>query len=96
MPHPKTRGERRAANDRQQAARTRYYRRANAYLAKLMPYHCMGGVTPDAEAISQAQGRRMRDLRAPCSCIICGNARKHRGPPIQERRLTDAENTEEV
>ena len=25
--------------------------------------------------------------RHPCSCLFCGNARRHSGPPMQERRL---------
>lgn len=84
-PHPKTRGERRAAATRRQAAATRYYRRVNAHLAELMPYHCAGGIVPDAEAISQQEGRKYRDIRKPCSCPFC-KGYVTRTPTIQERR----------
>ena len=85
-PHPASRGDRRAAADRRQAARTRFYRRTLAYLSALMPYHCAGGVVPDAEAIIQEEGRKHRDHRKPCSCVFCSSGRRYCGPTIQERR----------
>jgi hypothetical protein len=33
---------------------------------------------------------RVVNTKKPCSCIMCGNARKHSGPPRQERRFAMA------
>jgi len=37
--------------------------------------------------VREALVRRPRRDRTPCSCYRCGNARRHSGPPLQERRL---------
>ena len=67
----RTRGERRERARTRQAARTRYYRTIT---------HC-------DPADAARLGRRHRDLRQPCSCYACGNARRHfGGPPIGELR----------
>ncbi len=35
------------------------------------------------------------DTPTPCSCLMCGNARKHSGPTMQERRAELAERDDE-
>lgn len=85
--HPTTRGLRRAAAERRQAAQTRKYRRQFAYMRYLQPYHFASGVKPDVEALAKTHGRKDRDNRQPCPCPACGNARRHFGtPPIGELR----------
>ena len=36
------------------------------------------------------------DTPKPCSCMMCGNARKHAGPTMQERRAELAEHDDEA
>jgi len=31
------------------------------------------------------------DTPKPCSCLMCGNRRKHSGDTMQERKIKDAE-----
>ena len=75
--HPQTRGERRHRAAVRQAARTRFYRSQSA--------------GPMDEEDAARLGRKFRDLRQPCSCWMCGNARRHSGPTIQERREAPAD-----
>ena len=44
---------------------------------------------PDVYADNGRIGRRMRYARQPCSCMGCGNQRKHVGLTPQEIRASD-------
>ena len=38
---------------------------------------------------------RVVNTPKPCSCLLCGNARRHAGPTMQERRAMLAANDDE-
>lgn len=45
---------------------------------------------PDLYSIGGEHERYMLYTRCPCSCLGCGNWRKHKGPTVQERKADES------
>ena len=60
----------------------RRFRAAVRQAARTWFYRVVSPCGDDAARL----GRKFRDLRQPCSCWMCGNARRHSGPTVQELR----------